>query len=112
MSMNVNVAVARMSREVPNAENSIDEALISVSSLMLTMVQARKETGVPPATGQAAIARLAKAQLSLVAVSSDVLRVHGDLLKLAKEHSGMDIHEKCTDGHLQSDSTSKLIIAA
>lgn len=108
MSMNLNIAVARISREVPTAEASLDAALMSMSSLMMTMVQARSETGVAPSTGQAAIARLAKAQMSLVAVSSDVLRVHYDLAKLAKTHAGLDLHEHCTDGHLSSESTSKL----
>lgn len=108
MPMKLNVAVARLSREVPNAETSLDDALMSVSSLMLSMVQARKETGVPPSTGQATIVRLAKAQMSLVSVSSDVLRVHSDLAQFAKTYAGMDLHETCTEGHLNSDVAAKL----
>jgi hypothetical protein len=108
MTMNINIAAVRIGREVPVAEASLDEALISVSSLMKTMVQARRDTGVGPSTGQATIARLARAQMSLVTASSDMLRVHSDLAKLAKVHAGMDLHEHCTDGHLESESVAKL----
>lgn len=108
MTMNVTVAVSRISREVPVAEACLDEALISVSSLMKTMVQARRDTGVAPSTGQTTIARLARAQMSLVTASNDMLRVHSDLAKLAKEHAGLDLHEHCTDGHLESESVARL----
>jgi hypothetical protein len=116
MSMNINIAVARISRAVPQAESSLDDALMSMSSLMISMIEARKETGVSPSTGQAAIARLAKAQLSLVSVSSDVLRVHGELAELATAYvgidSGMDLHEKCVSGHLTSEKPSQLTAVA
>ena len=112
MSMNINIAVARISRAVPQAESSLDDALMSMSSLMISMIEARKETGVSPSTGQAAIARLAKAQLSLVSVSSDVLRVHGELAEIANVYAGMDLHEKCTSGHLTSENPSQLSIVA
>jgi hypothetical protein len=93
MPMNTDIALARISRQVPEAEASLDDALISVSSLITTLVQARKDTGVPAATGQATLARLAKAQLSLVTVGNDVLRAHKDLAKIAEVHAGMDLHE-------------------
>lgn len=109
MTMNVNVAVARISREVPLAEASLDDALISVSSLMKTMVQARRDTGVAPSTGQSTIARLARAQMSLVTATNDLLRVHGDLAKLAKVHAGMDLHETCPPAaDLQSERVAEL----
>ncbi len=109
MTMNVNVSVARISREVPLAEASLDDALISVSSLMKSMVQARRDTGVAPSTGQATIARLARAQMSLVTATNDMLRVHSDLAKLAQVHAGMDLHETCPPaGHLESESVAQL----
>ena len=112
MTMNINVAVARISREVPMAEACLDDALISVSSLMKSMVQARRETGVAPSTGQTTIARLARAQMSLVTATNDMLRVHSDLAKLAQVHAGMDLHEKCTDAHLESENIAKLAAVA
>ena len=62
MITNFELAAAHIGREVPATEASLDDALIAVSSLIRTMVEARKNTDVPPATGQASIARLAKAQ--------------------------------------------------
>jgi hypothetical protein len=104
MTSKFELAAARIRREVPVTEECIDDALISMSSLIKTMVQARKDTGVPPATGQSTITRLAKAQMALVTVSNDVLRAHGDLAKLAKVHAGMDLHE-CPKGELPSNVT-------
>jgi hypothetical protein len=112
MSMNIHSAAARISRAVPTTEASLDEALIQVSSLIATMVQARKDTGVPAATGQATIARLTKAQLSLVTVSNDVLRVHRELAKLAEVHAGGDLHDCPSRGSLSTaDKVAKLAIA-
>lgn len=85
----------RLQRDVPEAEASIDDALIAVSSLMASLVTARRETGVPAKTGQATIQRLAKAQMSLIEASSDVLRVHGELAKIGRESAGLDVHEDC-----------------
>ena len=93
MSIKIKQATDRISRDVPKAEASIDEALVSVSALMSSLVQARLETGVPAVTGQAAIRRLAKAQMSLVEASSDVLRMHGELARIGREFAAGDLHE-------------------
>lgn len=85
----------RLQRDVPAAEASIDDALIAVSSLMTSVVAARRETGVPARTGHATIQRLVKVQMSLVEASGDVLRVHGDLVRIGQESAGLDLHEKC-----------------
>jgi hypothetical protein len=95
MSYQIKIATDQIKQDVPLTEASIDEALISVSNLMSTLIRARLETGVPAATGQGAVRRLAKAQMALVEASSDVLRVHGELLKVGREYAGMDVHETC-----------------
>lgn len=95
MSYQIRIATDQIKRDVPLTEASIDQALISVSSLMVTLVQARLDTGVPAATGQTAVRRLARAQMALVEASSDVLRVHGELKKVGQEFAGMDLHEQC-----------------
>lgn len=84
---------ARLQREVPNTEGRVDETLIAMSSLMTTVVTARRETGVPAKTGQGTILRLAKAQLSLVEVGGEILRVHGELAEIGKETAGYDLRE-------------------
>ena len=84
---------SRIAGAVPNTESSLDNAMLALSSLIGTLIQARQETGVPAATGQASIIRLTKAQSSLVAISNDVLRVHGELLDIQKEVGVGDLHE-------------------
>jgi hypothetical protein len=95
MSMTISSATARLAREVPEAEARIDEALISLSGLMSTMVQARRDTDTPASTGQAALLRLAKAQMALLDAGSDVLRVHSELLKVGRTTAGLDLEENC-----------------
>jgi hypothetical protein len=84
---------ARLQRAVPNAEAQVDDSLIAISSLMTSVVTARRETGVPAKTGQGAILRLARAQLSLVEVGGEILRVHGELAEIGKETAGYDLRE-------------------
>ena len=93
MTKNVPLMAARLQREVPSAEAKVDDAIIALSSLMASMVTARRETDVPASTGQATILRLAKAQMSLVGVSNDVLRVHGELLDIGREMGSFDIRD-------------------
>lgn len=93
MSNSLTAMAARLQRDVPNAEARIDDAMIAMSSLMKSMVTARRETGVPAKTGHTSILRLAKAQVSLVEVSGDVLRVHGELTEVGRETAGLDLHE-------------------
>ena len=84
---------ARLQREVPNAESRVDESLIALSSLMTSVVTARRETGVPPKTGQGTILRLARAQLSLVEVGGDLLRAHRELAEIGRETAAYDLRE-------------------
>ncbi|OAO01791.1 hypothetical protein A8B75_13615 [Sphingomonadales bacterium EhC05] len=93
MSFEIEKVTDQLSYEVPQTEAAIDQALVSVSNLMSTLVQARLNTGVPAMTGQVAIRRLASAQKALVDASSDVLRVHGELKKIGTEHCIGDLHE-------------------
>lgn len=94
MSKEITIAAARLIRDVPAAEVRIDDALIAVSSLMTSVVTARRDTaGVPATKGQATIRRLLKAQMALVDVSGDILRVHGELADLGRETAGYDLHE-------------------
>src|SRR3546814_1959393 len=75
MPENLKAMTLRLQQDVPLAEASLDSALIAFSTLMTSVVTARQRVGVAPQAGQASIMRLAKAQLSLVEVSGDVLRV-------------------------------------
>ena len=108
MTQPINLNAARLQKAVPAAETQIDDALIAVSSLMATVVTARRDTlGVPAARGHATIQRLAKAQVALVGVRGDRLRVHGELADIGRETAGLDLHECPTIA-----STSAVHIAA
>lgn len=101
MPQSIPLMAARLEQDVPSAEARVDEAIIALSSLMTSMVAARRETGVPAQTGQAAILRLAKAQMSLVGVSNDVLRIHGELLDIGRETGSYDLRD-CPKGSAQT----------
>lgn len=111
MTNKFELAAARISREVPTAEACLDDALISMSSLIKTVVQARRDTGVAASTGQGTIVRLAKAQMALLNASNDMLRAHKDLANMAKVHAGMDLHE-CPNAELNADNVTRLAIAS
>ncbi|MCO4091536.1 MAG: hypothetical protein HEQ34_06235 [Sphingorhabdus sp.] len=111
MNMNIELAAARISRQVPLTEGSIDDALIQVSTLITQLVTARKQTGVSAATGQSTIVRLAKAQNALMTASSDVLRVHKDLAQLAEVHAGFDLHE-CPKNAITEATVTRLSVAS
>ncbi len=111
MSYEIKKATDQIGQDMPHTEYSIDQALVSVSNLMSTLVNARLTTGVPASTGQAAILRLAKAQMALVDASSDVLRVHGELKKIGKEYSGPDLHE-CPPAQASAKEDLKLTVVA
>src|SRR3546814_16955845 len=65
-----------------------------MASLITEVVTARGAIpGVPAAKGHATVHRIAKAQMALVGVSGDILRVHGDLVAIGREPSGLDLHE-------------------
>jgi hypothetical protein len=87
--------VARISEAIPAAEADMDTAMASVANLMATLAISRKEADVPAATGQATLVRLAKAQLALVDVSSEILRVHKELFRVGQEVNVGDLHEDC-----------------
>lgn len=94
MPKEIALTTARLARDVPAAEIRIDDALIAMSSLMTSIVTARRDTaGVPATKGHAAIRRLMQAQMALVDVSGAMLRVHGDLVEIGRETAGYDLHE-------------------
>lgn len=95
---------ARLQQNVPNAETRIDDALIAVSELMTSIVCARRDVDVPGSTGQATIYRVAKAQMSLIEASGNVLRAHSDLVKIGQEKAGFDLHPDCPKAALEQAS--------
>lgn len=79
MSMTIAAATARIARQLPEAELSLDSALLASARLMESMLLARQADGVETFTGQTALMRLAKAQRTLIESQNDMIRVHQEL---------------------------------
>jgi hypothetical protein len=85
MTMTTSVAQLRITRDLHKAEAALDEALLRQSSLLTTMVSSRRDTAAGPFVGQEALLRLNKSQHALLMAASDLSRVHGKLLDIARE---------------------------
>lgn len=85
MSMTIAAATARISRQLPETELSLDSALLASTRLMETMLLARQVEGLDVYTGQTALMRLAKAQRTLIESQNDMLRIHEELRGIGRE---------------------------
>ena len=72
MSMTVPVAQLRIARDIRQAEDALNEALLRHSSLFTTMVSARRETDAGAFVGHEALLRLAKSQQALLDVQREM----------------------------------------
>jgi hypothetical protein len=98
--MDLAVASLRIARDIAEAEEALNDALIAQSDLYGNLLKVRKETGSGAFTGHEQLLRLMKAQQNLLSSSGDLARVHSGLLKVQIEHAGI---ERCPNsGELQS----------
>lgn len=105
MVMNVSAAQARISRELQEAEDALDEALIKNSSLFSTMIAARRDTGVGAFVGHDALLRLSKSQQMLLDAGGDLARVHGKLRDVQSDITG---YRDCPDGPMRAHQIAPL----
>ena len=111
MSNELRKSALAIGKAVPAAETALDNALLAMANLTTTLVTARLETGVAPSTGQNALVRLATAQLDLVSVSSDMLRVHGELKKVQREVCLPDVVPGCPENGSIKDIPHLKVVA-
>ena len=90
MTMPVEIARLRIAREICEAEQALDEALLRQASLMAALVETRRDTEVEPFVGQASLVCLSKSQQALVAAGNDLARVHANLLKVQEAVTGVE----------------------
>jgi len=90
MSLDRSTATVRIARQLKEAEQRTDEALLAMSELMSTLILARASTEVVPHTGQRALLRLAQAQRSIIEGSSDLFRVHDTMSSIGRELGVLD----------------------
>lgn len=75
---------------VREAEALADESMISFARLKQAMLAARQNPNVNVDTGQRALMRLNQAEAQAISMSSNLLRVHDELSKVARETMGPD----------------------
>ena len=88
--MAVEISAIRIARELRDTEFKLDDALLASAKLMQTMITARKHPDVEVHTGQKALIRLVRAQQSIIDGTSDMFRVHDEMLSVNRELSIMD----------------------
>jgi hypothetical protein len=105
-AMSTHVACQRITRDLRQAEQALDEALLRQSQLLATMVNARRETGVAPYMGQDALMRLVRSQAAMLNAGGELARVHGRLNDIAVE-TGLGNDPKPTPAFGLSDSAAE-----
>lgn len=94
MSMTLPVAQMRIVRDIRQAEDALNEALLSHSSLFSSLVSARRDTDVGAFVGHEALLRLSRSQQALLEAGGDLARVHGSLLDVQRE---MGVGDECPE---------------
>ncbi|MGB7408272.1 MAG: hypothetical protein WA908_07175 [Pontixanthobacter sp.] len=72
---------------IREAEALSDETMLACAKLKQAMLQARQNPELPVDTGQRAIMRLSQAEQQAMAMSTNLLRVHDELSKIAQVHA-------------------------
>lgn len=90
MTMTPSTAALRIARQLRDTESKLDDALLSSAKLMETMIQARQDADVEVHTGQKALIRLVRAQQFIVNGTSDMFRVHDEMVSVNREMGIMD----------------------
>lgn len=75
---------------IREAEALADEAIIAMARLKQAMLAARQNPAVEVHTGQRALLRLTEAESQALSMSTNLLRVHDELSKVARVHAGGD----------------------
>ena len=89
MTMKIEVARVRISREINDAETALNDALLKQTELFASLLRARRDAADSAFEGQDALMRLAKSQNSLLSAGGDLARVHGRLLEINREVGGL-----------------------
>ena len=73
---------------IREAEALADESMMAFTKLKHAMLTARQNPGVEVHTGQRALMRLTQAENNAISMSTNLLRVHHELSKIAREQMG------------------------
>lgn len=75
---------------IREAEALADESIIAMARLKQAMLAARQNPEVEVHTGQRALVRLTEAESQALSMSTNLLRVHDELSKVARVHAAGD----------------------
>jgi hypothetical protein len=82
--------VYNLKKLIREAEALADEAIIAMARLKQAMLTARQNPEIEVHTGQRALVRLTEAESQALGMSTNLLRVHDELSKVARVHAGGD----------------------
>jgi hypothetical protein len=91
MENRINADAMHLKKLIREAEALADEAIIAMARLKQAMLAARQNPAIEVHTGQRALVRLTEAESHALAMSSNLLRVHDELSKVARVHAGGDL---------------------
>jgi hypothetical protein len=111
MGMTANVAQARITRELREAEQAVDDALIKQAQLFTSLIAARRDLGMATSYGHETLLRLTKTQESLLSAGGDLARVHGNMIKIGQNVTG-DVASDCPEGRPTQPGMRQLNAAA
>ena len=80
----------QLKKLIREAEAIADESIIAMARLKQAMLAARQNPEVEVHTGQRALMRLTEAESQAMAMSTNLLRVHAELTKVAQVHAASD----------------------
>lgn len=80
----------KLRKLVREAEALADESMVAFAKLKQAMLTARQNPRVEVHAGQRALMRLTQAENNAIAMSTNLLRVHDELSKVAREKMGKD----------------------
>ncbi len=90
MNDRILIDAQQLKKLVREAEAIADESIIAMARLKQAMLAARQNPLVEVHTGQRALMRLTEAEGQAMAMSTNLLRVHDELTKVARVHAGGD----------------------
>lgn len=83
MNLDHQIATTKIAAQLHDAEAALNEALIKIATLNVTLLQVRRTGPQNSLQGQPVLMRLAKSQQTMIAAGNDLARVHGGLLEIA-----------------------------
>lgn len=81
----------QLKKLVREAEAIADESIMAMARLKTAMLAARQNPEIEVHTGQRALMRLTEAESQAMSMSTNLLRVHDELSKVARVHASGDM---------------------